>query len=148
MRDRASAFVIKGNKVLMVRNRYGNREFWAPPGGGIEDNETPEQTAVRELKEETGIDGIIERPLSVKYYIDGRKEYIFLCKMLDENQEAITGYDPEEMSVPKEIRPGVQETAWKTLEELSNIDKCFLMADGYIQAFGIGSPEFVALEKK
>ena len=35
--------------------RPGTRRFWNTPGGGIEDGETPEQAALRELHEETGI---------------------------------------------------------------------------------------------
>ena len=38
---------------------YEGRTFYSIPGGGIEDGETPEQTAIRELKEECGLDGVI-----------------------------------------------------------------------------------------
>lgn len=52
----ASAYTIdfKNKKVLLVFNKKLNK--WLQPGGHIEYNEIPTQTAVRETKEETGID--------------------------------------------------------------------------------------------
>lgn len=51
----ASAFVInpENKKILLVKHKQWNR--WLQPGGHMEDNETPEETAVREVFEETGI---------------------------------------------------------------------------------------------
>lgn len=50
----ASAFVINPNnkKVLLVKHAKFNK--WIQPGGHIEDNEIPEEAAVREVYEETG----------------------------------------------------------------------------------------------
>lgn len=128
MKDRATAFVIKDDKILMVKVFYGHY-FWTLPGGGIENEETPEQACIRELKEETGIDGEIVRPLTIQFRKNGNKEYSFLCKMKDENQVAVNGYDPDEIE-----GFGVQETAWKTYEEMSEIDQQFLCGFGYLDA--------------
>ncbi len=51
----ASAFVINpvNKKILLVEHGIWNR--WVQPGGHMEDNETPEETAIREVFEETGI---------------------------------------------------------------------------------------------
>lgn len=51
----ASAFVIdqSNKKILLVK--HGDYDKWVQPGGHIEDEETPEDTAIREVYEETGI---------------------------------------------------------------------------------------------
>ncbi|MBU0527670.1 MAG: NUDIX hydrolase [Candidatus Micrarchaeota archaeon] len=45
--------VSKGDKVLLLRRENGTWEF---PGGGIEWGEDPQKAAIRETKEETGLD--------------------------------------------------------------------------------------------
>lgn len=130
MKDRAMAFVHKNGKTLMVNLFYQKHLFWALPGGGIEEGETPEQAAIRELKEETGIDGEIVRPLSVHWAKDGHKEYSFLVKMKDENQEAVLGYDPEEEGAEN---PPLRGVAWKSFDELSRKDQDFMMTYGFME---------------
>lgn len=43
-------------KILLVRHRKGNRQYWVLPGGRLEYGETFEECAVREIKEETGLE--------------------------------------------------------------------------------------------
>lgn len=51
----ATAFVIDSQKrVLLMWHKRLQR--WMPPGGHIDENETPEETARRECVEETGLD--------------------------------------------------------------------------------------------
>ncbi len=50
----ATVYVVHNNKVLLVFHKKLKK--WLPPGGHIDDNELPDETAVREVKEETGID--------------------------------------------------------------------------------------------
>lgn len=48
--------VFKDDKILMVRQHHEGRDIWMLPGGNIEENENSAQAAVREVKEETGLD--------------------------------------------------------------------------------------------
>ena len=68
-KNRSVVFVIRNKKILVERLNYpseGKDDFYSIPGGGIEDGETPEQAALRELKEECGLDGTIVQKLSEK----------------------------------------------------------------------------------
>lgn len=58
IRKAVRCYLIKDNKVVVTKYKQGNRKegYYDIPGGKIEDGEIPKQTAIREMKEETGID--------------------------------------------------------------------------------------------
>ena len=58
------AVVFNNNKVLIIKHILGHVSF---PKGHVEGNETEEETAIREVREETGID--IEIINDKKYYV-------------------------------------------------------------------------------
>jgi ADP-ribose pyrophosphatase YjhB (NUDIX family) len=71
-----------GGHLLLIRRTDNN--YWSIPGGGVEPGESVSQAAVREVKEETGIDcevtglvGIYSDPRHVAAYDDGeiRQEF-------------------------------------------------------------------------
>ena len=56
-RKAVRCYLIKDNKVVVTKYKEGNKKagYYEIPGGKIEDGETPQQTAIREMKEETGL---------------------------------------------------------------------------------------------
>lgn len=102
------AIVIDNDKVLVVRHNAGHLGF---PKGHVEGNETEVETAIREVKEETGID--IE---------------------VDSNYRYTTNYSPKEgvskevvyflgKAIAKDIKPQyseVQEVLFMPIEEALN----------------------------
>ena len=55
MKVRPSVAIIENEKVLLMRYRYGETDVYNLPGGNVDAGETLEQTLVRELQEELGI---------------------------------------------------------------------------------------------
>ena len=58
------AFIAQGDAILLVRQNYGKR-YWSLPGGSMEPGESVDQAAVREVKEETGLDARLTRLVGV-----------------------------------------------------------------------------------
>jgi 8-oxo-dGTP pyrophosphatase MutT (NUDIX family) len=62
----ANVAIVNGNKVLLVQQRkpiaYG---LWSLPGGHIEESETPEVAAIREVHEEVGAELLDIKPLKI-----------------------------------------------------------------------------------
>lgn len=58
VRKAVRCYLIKDNKVVVTKYNKGNKKegYYDIPGGKIENGELPKQTAIREMKEETGID--------------------------------------------------------------------------------------------
>jgi TDG/mug DNA glycosylase family protein len=50
------------DRVLLVRFEWPDKSVWAPPGGGIDGDETEETALVRELAEECGLRGFEPGP--------------------------------------------------------------------------------------
>lgn len=49
-----SSFAVREGRVLLIKHkRLG---LWLAPGGHVDEGETPEQAALRELREETGLE--------------------------------------------------------------------------------------------
>ncbi|SDZ28560.1 NUDIX hydrolase [Pseudomonas sp. NFIX28] len=53
MKSRATVICAQGGQILFVRK---DRSKWVLPGGKVEPGEAPVDAAIRELREETGLD--------------------------------------------------------------------------------------------
>ena len=63
----AGGLVVESGRILLISTRGGRR--WQLPKGHIEPGESPEQAAVRETREETGVFGSVLAPLPhVEYW--------------------------------------------------------------------------------
>ena len=119
--DRAQCLIVRENKILMVKHRQDGFEYFCLPGGGVENGETPEIAAARELKEECLVDGVNFKLISMVNH-DNHVNYTYYADI--GTQEPKLGGDPE-FAVP--ILIGVE---WRTLDSISERDRAYTWAAG------------------
>ena len=112
--------IIKGNTVLVEKQKHQDERFWNFPKGHQKPGETDTETALRETKEEVGLDVEIidDDPITMIYLIDkGNKEktvLLFLAQLADQDTE--TALQEEE----------VEEARWvpfKDVEKFLTFDR-------------------------
>ncbi|EMG9487712.1 MULTISPECIES: NUDIX domain-containing protein [Serratia] len=121
-------------KVFLVKR--GDDGSWAVPGGKLEEGETPEAAARREVLEECGVD--YAAPLTPHALIDGYVTYIAeggeqFEAVLNEENQAYGWFSLDEL--PKPLHPGM--VAMLEAEPLNEMDVAGLISGGQLT-----SPQF------
>ncbi len=109
----------KGQILLVKRDRKWHKEShgkWEFPGGKIDFGETPEETCIREAKEESGMDVKIDYLLP-KIHVGG---WVYPDR---ETQQIIICYKciPVDGEISLEDH-GVSEVKWFELDEIDKLD--------------------------
>jgi 8-oxo-dGTP diphosphatase len=81
----SAAIIVSEGRVLMVRRAVKEGELmWQFPAGGIEPGETPEEAAVRETLEETGLKVEAESLIGQRVHPKtGREMSYTACRVID-----------------------------------------------------------------
>ena len=125
-----SAIVVDDDRILLVRRgRAPASGRWAPPGGRVEHGEAAVEAVTRELREETGLEGVCGRSLGWTEHIDDEAHIVLLAfevTLLGDDQPA-AGDD-------------AAEVAWVDLHAVAELDLVvgvaeFLHDQGIISTF-------------
>ena len=126
------ALVVRDGRVLMVRHRQEGEAYWCLPGGALDPGETPEEGALRELREECNVEGGVVRRTSRAVGPAASETMSSLVEIGD--QEPSLGYNPEE-PVGRHVAELVA-VRWLSLSELPERDRAFLWAAGLLGVEG------------
>ena len=115
MRQRSGIILIEENKLALIERHRAGRRYFAFPGGGVDEGETPEQAAIREAEEELGIIVAIKQKVA-KVIFNGKPQYYFLAQKLSGEFGSGTGeeygeYNPEH---------GTYHPVWMPLADVPN----------------------------
>ena len=98
----------KENRILMVKQHHDEKDIWMVPGGGIEEGESSMAAAVREMKEETGLDVEIDRLIWHTEEVSARgQRFVNFFMGRIKGGELTLGADPDfdnEHQVLREVR--------------------------------------------
>ncbi|MCP3424846.1 NUDIX hydrolase [Rothia sp. AR01] len=135
-RPAAYAVIIEQGKILLTHwtgERAPERAAWTLPGGGMEVGETPEQTAVREVYEESGyhvaLDGLL--CLDSRYADEGRPGRVFHALRILYRAYVTGGA----LGVTA-LDDSTDDVAWVPLEELPGLRRVSLV-DVAARAYGL-----------
>jgi 8-oxo-dGTP diphosphatase len=105
--------LIQDGCLLMVRQPHRGEELWTFPGGRIEPGEPPDRAAVREAREEVGLDVEIVRLLVEVPRRGGGGTYrCYLGRVVAGT--VVLGADPEVADGPPELL----EARWRPIAEV------------------------------
>ena len=80
-RRRAAAFIISGDRIALIERHRQERHYFVFPGGGVEIDESPEDTVVREVHEELGLQVKVQR-LAVEVWYHHIPHYYFSVEII------------------------------------------------------------------
>ncbi len=115
MRHRAAVFVINKDTVLLFYRLKNGEEYYSVPGGGVESDETSEQAAVRELKEETSLDITLGEKIG-EFEADNNHQYFYIAK----SWSGIPAFGGEELE--RQSPANVYRLEWVPIEKINDID--------------------------
>ncbi len=119
-------FVVRSDgRVLLVRHSYKQR--WATPGGFVNRNESPQDAAVREAREEVGL-GVrtVGEPMVVVDAHTQRVEIVVIAELLP-------GVDPD---TARAASVEIVEVAWFDLDDLPDLQEETMAAWSAIERSG------------
>ncbi|WP_318241650.1 NUDIX hydrolase [Sporosarcina quadrami] len=80
LRNRGSAVIIESGKVAVIKRIREGKEYFVFPGGGIEEDESPEQATIREAFEELGVHIEIKESIGTVHF--NGVQYYFLSEII------------------------------------------------------------------
>jgi 8-oxo-dGTP diphosphatase len=105
------AVVVEDDRLLLVRRGRGAAAgSWSVPGGRVDAGETLAEAVVRELREETGLEGVCDRFVGWVERIGAGYHYVILdfeVELLPGQDEAVAADD-------------ASEVAWVPLDEVAS----------------------------
>ena len=113
IRKAVRTYLIKDNNVVAIKYKQHDIGYYDIPGGQIEENETPEETSIREYKEETGI------TILKQHYI-GHNIIEYPDRIFDFSIYIVDEYSGEPLEFEE------NESMWINIDDLLKKEKVFL----------------------
>jgi ADP-ribose pyrophosphatase YjhB (NUDIX family) len=132
---RVQAIVLRADRILMVQHSVGGDQWWCLPGGALEIGETPAQGALRELREECNVDGVIVRQTALMSRGRDDETLTFLVDIGE--QIPSLGCDPEVAAGKQAL--ALVDVQWLRLRDIPERDRAFLWAAGLL-----GTGDFIS----
>jgi 8-oxo-dGTP diphosphatase len=116
MSYRAAIVLLQKDKLALIERHRAGLHYFTFPGGHVEHDETPEQAAVREAKEELGLNVSIKRLLAEVWW-HAKPQYYYLVEAVGGDFGTGSG---EELHHPRPGR-GSYQPVWVPVQGLLDL---------------------------
>jgi len=136
---RAAVILIEKEQVALIERYRQGLHYFTFPGGHVDEGESPEQAAIREVSEELGLQVVILRSLA-KIWWHGKPQYYYLA----ESVGGVFGTGTAKEMVSPFPEDGTYKPIWIPIQILLDLPvKPRLMAEMLIKAQIAGWPDAV-----
>lgn len=119
--SRAAVVIVENGRVALIRRVRAGRVYYLFPGGRVEEGESPEEAAVREAREELGVDVELDGIVHEERF-GGIPMRYFAGRIV--GGEFGTGLWPDhaEETPARRAKSGTHEAVWVELSELPGLE--------------------------
>ena len=117
MRARVILYNSENDAMLLIHRLKNGRDYWVIPGGGAEGNETPVETALREIEEELNIQ---LKPADLTHLLEYKSqenEHFFYAEISFIAAPEISGEEKERSN-----NANVYQPDWVAVKDLAQIN--------------------------
>lgn len=112
-RARAGVILIDGDRVVMIERWREGLHYFVTPGGGVDEGETFEQAAIREAREELGVEiEIVATAFELEF--GGRQVYF--------EGRILSGSVRQQFFSEPKFRAGRYRPTWLPIAEIDEVD--------------------------
>ena len=141
MRVRAGVVLIEDKKVALIERFRNGNHYYVFPGGGVDEGESIEEAAIREMEEETGLRVTVKLKLAEIYFGLSTQHY-FLAERIGGEYGSGTGEEYTDAD-PDDPTEGIYVPVWMPVEELAENEKVYPadIRELVLQSKNVGWPE-------
>jgi len=123
MRIRAGVVLIEDNKVALIERYRDGKHYFVFPGGGADNGETPEQAAIREMEEETGL-RVTVKQMVAEIHFGLSTQYYYLAERVSGEYGTGTGEEFTDAD-PEDPTEGIYIPIWMLIANLPDCENVY-----------------------
>ena len=123
MRVRAGIVLVEDGKVSLIERYRDGKHYFVFPGGGADECESPQEAAVREMEEETGLRVVVRKKIA-EIHFDLSTQHYFLVERVGGEYGTGTGEEYTDAD-PDDPYEGVYIPTWMPVDGLSEHENIY-----------------------